>query len=63
MVPKKQRAAAGGEGNVICRSAGTSCRMGEEDEKELPPGPMLEMHNCFITELTEGRKERLENRR
>lgn len=40
--------------------------MGDEDEKELPPGPMLEMHNCFVTELTEvteGRKERLENRR
>lgn len=37
--------------------------MGKEDEKELPPGPILEIQNCLVTKLAGGRKEGLENRR
>lgn len=63
VVPKKQKVAAGGEGNIILLRCRSILQKGKEDEKELPPGPILEIQNCLVTELAEGRKEGLENRR
>lgn len=63
VVPKKRKVAAGGEGNVILLQCRSILQKGERGWEELPPGPILETQNCLVTELAEGRKEGLENRR
>lgn len=57
VVPRKQKAATG-EGEIVAvQDYPTEW---EEDEKELPLGPILIIQNCLVTGLAGGKKERAE---